>query len=407
MSPLRRINSLNSSKMISVEEARKILAAHFKVGVPTSITIRQSLGSVVAEDIYSPIPVPSFDNSAMDGYAMKFDGNRQKWKVTSLVRAGDTTETLLAEAEAARIFTGAKIPRGADTVIPQELVTYDPNSKIVKYEHEKITTGSNVRLKGSQCQKGDLILSKGTRITPGIVGLLASVGLSQVKVYPAPSVGYVITGDELKELGSPLREGEIYNSNGPMLEAMLQHVGIKEITPYRVPDDKEQLQSVIGTALEKQEVLVLSGGISVGDYDFVRECLESAGVVELIYKVKQRPGKPFYAGNKAEKWVFALPGNPASVLSCFNQFVKPCLRHLMGEQQVWSPDLYLPLKNDQPKKPGFTFFMKALVSDMEVEVLGGQQSFNLQAFNLANCLVELEEEKELLRAGTLVPVYYL
>lgn len=393
--------------MISVEEARKILSAHFKVGIPTSIELRKSLGSVVAEDVYALIPVPSFDNSAMDGYAMKFDEKESEWKVTLLVRAGDTSETSLEPGEAARIFTGAKIPRGADTVIPQELVSYDPETKILKYQHEKITTGSNVRLTGSQCQKGDLILSQGTRITPGVVGLLASVGLSQLTVYSRPSVGFIITGDELQQVGATLREGEIYNSNGPMLEALLQQTGIKKITPYHVPDDKEQLQRAIDMALEEHEVLILSGGISVGDYDFVKECLESAGVVELFYKLKQRPGKPFFAGKKGEQWIFALPGNPASVLSCYNQLVKPCLKHLMGEQEVWKPDLYLPLKKDHNKKPGFTFFVKGRVSGREVEVLQGQQSFNLQAFNVANCLVELEEEKDLIPAGTLVPVYYL
>lgn len=393
--------------MISVEEARKILSAHFKVGTPTSIVLRKSLGSVVAEDIHSPIPVPSFDNSAMDGYAMKFDVDRRHWKVITLIRAGDTSEVLLETGEAARIFTGAKMPKGADTVIPQELVSYDPDRKVLEYSHDKISIGSNVRLTGSQCQEGDLIVSRGTKITPGVVGLLASVGLTQVPVFPKPSVGFIITGDELQQVGSTLREGEIYNSNGPMLEALLQQVGIRRITSYRAPDDKELLQRAINKALEEQEVLVISGGISVGDYDYVEECLKSAGVVELLYGLKQRPGKPFFAGKKRDQWIFALPGNPASTLSCFNQFVKPYLKHLMGEQEVWLPDLYLPLKNDQPKKPGFTFFVKGRISKGEVEVLHGQQSFNLQAFNVANCLVELEEEKDLVPAGTLVPVYYL
>ena len=393
--------------MISVAQARKILSENSERGKVTSVKLGQSLGAVLAEDIYSPIHVPSFDNSAMDGYAMKFEGDVRKWKVVTTIQAGDTSEKSLELGEAARIFTGAKIPQGADTVIPQELVEYDRDSKTVIYNLDKITTGSNVRLKGSQCKKGDLVLKKGTKITPGAVGLLASVGIAEVQIYSPPSVGYVITGNELKEVGSILKEGEIYNSNGPMLKALLQQLGVNKISAYTASDDKEQLQQIINSALKEQEVLILSGGISVGDYDFVKECLEAAGVQELIYKIKQRPGKPFFAGKKGKKWIFALPGNPASVLSCFVQYVKPCLQHNMGRENVWEPDQILPLLEEVKKKQGFTFFMKAKKEDGEVKILTGQQSFNLQAFSTADCLAELEEEAEVVPKGTMVKVYDL
>lgn len=343
----------------------------------------------------------------MDGYALKFDGQIRHWNVVTTIPAGDTSVEGLKIGEAARIFTGAKMPEGADTVIPQEVIRYDRNNNLVFYDQDKITVGSNVRLKGSQCEKGDLILRKGTEITPGVVGLLASVGISQMKIYEAPSVGFIVTGNELREVGSELEEGEIYNSNGPMLKALLKRTGISQISEFRVSDDREELQQIIDSALKEQEVLILSGGISVGDYDYVKECLETSGVQELFYKIKQRPGKPFYAGKKGAKWIFALPGNPASVLSCYNQYVKPSLRYLMGAENVWSPDLKLSLAEDQTKKTGFTFFVKALIDKNQVEVLKGQQSFNLQAFSTANCLVELEENKDIVPAGTLVPVYYI
>jgi len=154
-------------------------------------------------------------------------------------------------------------------------------------------------------------------------------------------------------------------------------------------------------------VLLLSGGISVGDYDFVKECLEQAGVKELFYKVKQRPGKPFFAGVKGDKYIFALPGNPASVLSCFQQYVRPALKYMMGQDNVWEPDEMLELAEDVTKKTGFTFFMKARREHGKVRVLSGQQSFNLFAFNEADCLVELEEESELIESGSMVKVYWL
>ncbi|UJH92970.1 molybdopterin-binding protein [Antarcticibacterium sp. 1MA-6-2] len=208
-------------------------------------------------------------------------------------------------------------------------------------------------------------------------------------------------------MGSTLKEGEIYNSNGPMLEAFLNEVGILNTTHYRATDDKDELQKVMDEALQKHDFLLLSGGISVGDYDFVKQCLEKAGVKELFYKIKQRPGKPLFAGKKDNKWIFALPGNPASVLSCFNLYVKPCLKFRLGFDNVWSPGQILPLREDQLKKQGFTFFLKGRIDGGEIKILDGQQSFNLQAFNTANCLVELEEQNEIVEMGTPVKVYNL
>ncbi|MDT0646031.1 molybdopterin molybdotransferase MoeA [Zunongwangia sp. F260] len=392
--------------MISVNEARKILSENCTRGKIEAVPLGQSFDSIVAEDIYSPIDVPSFDNSAMDGYAIKFD-KLQRWKVNTVIQAGNTSAYKIERGEAARIFTGAKIPEGTDTVIPQELIAKDEVSGEISYQEDKISTRSNVRLKGSQCKRGDLILKRGTVISPGIIGLLASVGLAEVKIFKSPSVAYIITGDELVEPGTPLKPGEIYNSNGPMLEALLKKSGVTEIFPRKASDKKEELQKIIDEALEQQDVLILSGGISVGDYDFVKECLENAGVREIFYKIKQRPGKPMFAGKKGEKWIFALPGNPASVLCCFNQYVKPSLYYFIGRDNVWDADSELILAEVHKKKPGLTFFVKAKTNGAEVEVLGAQQSFNLQAFSTANCLVELEEDKEEVTAGTPVKVYNL
>lgn len=393
--------------MISVNQARSILSEYSERAEKTTVSLQNSCGRILAENLYSPIDVPSFDNSAMDGYAMEFDGQRNEWELDGVIPAGNTSEKKVSEGKAVRIFTGAKMPAGTDTVIQQELIERDDKSGVISYHQDKINKGSNVRLQGSQCEKGELILEAGTLIAPGAVGLLASVGIAQVKVYTAPSVGFIITGDELKEVGTPLKKGEIYNSNGPMLQALLAETGIGQTVEYKATDDKEELQEKIDEALLKHDVLLLSGGISVGDYDFVKECLANAGVTELIYKIKQRPGKPFFAGKKDKKWIFALPGNPASVLSCFNQYVKPTLKFMMGYGEVWNPDRVLALEEDHSKKPGLTFFLKGLIEGDKLTILRGQQSFNLQAFSVANCLVELDEERELLPAGTPVKIYYL
>jgi len=393
--------------MISVQQAKQLLSEHCERGQQMKVSLQDSLGAILAAAVFSPIDVPGFDNSAMDGYALALDGKENEWQIGEVIQAGDTSDISLKEWQAARIFTGARIPEGADTVIPQELVELNQEEKTVCYEGDRIQKGSNVRLKGSQCRKGDLLLEPGTKITPGVIGLLASVGVGEVRIFAPPAVACIITGNELKEVGEQIREGEIYNSNGPMLEACLRQTGIGKIEVLRATDEKEKLQELVNTALENNEVLLLSGGISVGDYDFVKECLETAGVQEIFYKIKQRPGKPFFAGKKQGKWIFALPGNPASVYSCFIQYVRPTLKYLMGHEQVWEPEEVLELKEDVKKKAGFTFFMKARREDGKVRVLGGQQSFNLLSFNEADCMVELGEEAEIVTKGTRVKVYHL
>lgn len=393
--------------MISVNLAKKILSEQCMRAEITTIDLKGLCGLVLAQSIHSPMNVPSFDNSAMDGYALNLEGGAHTWKILYSIQAGDTSEFSIESGNAARIFTGAKIPKGADTVIPQELVETEKDQSILLYKGNRVKVGNNIRLSGSQCKVGDLILEEGTPLNPGSVGLLASVGVKKARVYTPPSVAYIITGNELKEVGAPLTEGEIYNSNGPMLEASLRQTGITKISAYKAGDDREILQKTIDQALCGSDVLLLSGGISVGDYDYVKECLENSGVKQLFHKLRQRPGKPFFAGKKGDKMIFALPGNPASVLSCYLQYIKPCLRFMMGHNNVWKPDTILPLMEDTRKKPGLSFFVKAVKTGEKVKILDGQQSFNLSAFGKADCFVELEEESEIIKAGTLVNTYYL
>ncbi|QNL47995.1 molybdopterin molybdotransferase MoeA [Olivibacter sp. SDN3] len=391
--------------MISVNEARKILSANVERAEAVTINLQDSLGAVLAENVYAPVDVPFFNNSAMDGYAVDFVEHIKNWEVVKTIQAGDSTETILKQGQAARIFTGAKIPNGANTVIPQEMITVENQS--ISYDLDKIKKGDHVRLKGSQCQQGDLLLAKGIKLNAPMIGLLASVGLAEVSIYKIPSVTYIVTGNELKEAGTKLEAGEIYNSNGPMLKALLSEVGIHNTSALIAADDQHKLQQVINKALSEVDILILSGGISVGDYDFVKVCMENAGVQELFYKVKQRPGKPIFVGKKERKWIFALPGNPSSVLSCFKQYVKPCLEYLMGADDVWAQDKILPLATDFRKVMGLTFFVKAYENGSNVEILDGQQSFNLQAFGKANCFIELDENKEVIPSGTEVKIFNL
>lgn len=390
--------------MISVTEARAILEENIPLGPIKKAPLQKALELVVAEPLRSPMAVPSFDNSAMDGYAIAWDETQTHWELSDEVTAGDGKMHMLEKGKACRIFTGAPVPQGADTVIPQEWVTKDGNS--ITFDIAQFQKGQHIRLKGAQTKLGDPILDKGQFISPGAIGLLASVGIAEVPVYAPPSVGIIITGNELKNLGEPLDFGQIYNANGPVLEVYLRKLGIKEIQQYEAKDEPELVQAAIDKALANHDIILLSGGISVGDYDYVKAGLEKAGVRQLFYKIRQRPGKPLYVGKKANKVVFALPGNPSSVITCFNQYVKPSLLQWMGHSHPWKTSETLPLASPINRKPGLTFFLKAKVEKGQVHILPGQESFNLIAFGAANCFAEVPEEVEQLAVGDQIAIYY-
>lgn len=391
--------------MISVNEARRILEDNLIRGESIHVQVSRSAGLVLFRDVVSPADVPPFDNSAMDGYALAWDNNHESRTVVAEIPAGSPRNFHIAEGEAARIYTGSPMPAGADTVIPQEQTERKGN--IIYYRSSGIEKGANVRYKGTQIKTGEVMMQQGTLLSAGGVGLLASVGLATVEVFSPPIVSVIVTGNELCAPGEPLPQGAIFDSNSPMLEAALNRLGVRDISTSRVADNEPELRKAIEKELNKSDIVIISGGISVGDYDFVKSSMAALGIKELLYKVKQRPGKPFFSGRCENKRVFALPGNPASVLSCFNQYVKPCIRYFMGHNNVWQPDISLPLAGDSVKKKGLTFFMKAYAENGKVFLAEGQQSFNLIAFSRADCFAELPEEVDFVEAGTPVNLYFL
>lgn len=365
--------------------------------------LAEAMNMALSNDIYSGIDVPPFDNSSMDGYAFAFNPKIQAYNIVQNIQAGDFSNHILKCNEAARILTGAPLPAGSDTVIQQELTSV--NNGTVSFNISQLQQGINVRLKGSQNKKGEIIAFAGEVVTPGMVGLLASVGVQKIFVHTPPSVGVIITGNELQNIGDDLKAGHIYNSNEPILTTYLRLLGIKEIECIHVKDKKSLLKDKVKLFLTKYDVLVSTGGISVGDYDFVHEVLLSEDVKPLFYKVKQKPGKPLFVGKKNSKWIFALPGNPASVLACFNQYVKPCLLGMMGYKNTFAPDAVMPVANKFQKDNKLTHILKAKRDFKSVQILSGQDSFNLLPFNNANCFVVIDEAIEFLSAGTLVSVY--
>ncbi|MFC5191052.1 molybdopterin molybdotransferase MoeA [Algoriphagus aquatilis] len=390
-------------EFVDVSKAKELLKGLAISPKSHIIPLSQAVGKFTSNPVFAPMNVPSFDNSGMDGYAFAWDDLGESRKLAQVVQAGVNPDFTLEKGTAVRIFTGAPVPRGADTVVQQEWVTVIGDT--IFFELEKLVKGMHVRKAGSQCQTGELILNSGTQVTPGTIGLLASLGIEQVEVISSPSLSIILTGDEIIEIGQALQPGQIYNANGPALIAYLNQMGIKEVKVLKVKDEKSEVTRVIGEALGASDVVLLTGGISVGDYDFVKGSLAENGVLQLFYKVKQKPGKPIFAGVKGEKMVFALPGNPASVLTCFIQYVKPFLLRILGNPDAWTAPAYFPIASDFNKKAPLTFFLKAKLDNGRVIILPAQESFNLLSFGIADGVVEIPQELEHVEAGSLVAFY--
>lgn len=389
--------------MISVNEAKAILQKLELSRNVQVLPISLAKGFFLAKPIFSQLDVPSFDNSAMDGYAFSWEEGISQLELVGEAAAGATKLPKLDKGQAIRIFTGAPMPSGADSVIMQEKVEQNGNS--IHFNPEDVAQGNHVRYKGTQCRKGDVITEAGAKITPGLVSLLASVGVKEIPVYCAPKVAIIITGNEIQDLGNELQPGQIYNANGPALKSWLRKLQVDEIQAIKVPDQKKAVIKTLARALDQNDLIIFTGGISVGDYDFVKHAVEENQVKQLFYKLKQRPGKPLYAGLKDGKVVFALPGNPGSVLSCFLQYVKPVVQAWKRDEEAWNHFQELPLAHDFKKKIPLTQFLKARIQNGKVEVLQGQESFNLIAFGLADGFVEIPEELSFVESGTLLKFY--
>ena len=390
--------------MISVEEAKELIVQHVSPLTIIEVNVVVALDFYLAESIIAPISIPSFNQSAMDGYAFCFDDISETLIVVDEVAAGDVRSLDAEKGNAMRIFTGAKGPAGYDTVVMQELTEAVGNQLIVK--DDGLKNGGNIRLKGSQIEAGDVALEKGTKITAATVGFITALGYMKVNVYQSPDVAIIATGNELVKPGNALKEGQIYESNTFMLEAALNKLMINP-TITVVEDDQEQTQKAIEMAIQNNQLVLLSGGISVGDYDFVKESLENLGVEDVFYKIKQKPGKPLFFGKTSSCYVFGLPGNPAAALSCFYQYAYPAINLMKGNENAFLPKLNLPIAKQLRKKEGRSVFYKGLTDFIAVTTLEGQGSDMLKSFALANCLIYIPAEKELINEGEMVEVHLL
>jgi molybdopterin molybdotransferase len=390
--------------MIAVSEAKAIIDQNVSSLVPVLLPLTKAAGLSLAEDVYAMTDIPNFRQSSMDGYAIKYDPERSVFKLAGEMAAGAAAQIEVQADEAVRIFTGAPLPTGADTVLMQEKVSVENGQ--LSIDVGSVQAFQNVREKGAEVKAAELAMAQGTILTPAAIGFLAGIGVSKVKVIPSPKVCVILTGNELQEPGRMLAFGQVYEANSVMLRAVLRQFGITEVRVRRAEDDLQALQVVLNEALCESDLVLLTGGVSVGDYDFVVAAAKNCGVKQAFHKIRQKPGKPLFFGTKYQKMVFGLPGNPSSVLSCFYQYVLPALGKMLGKNlQLTHVDAIL--SHDYSKAPGLTHFLKGSCNNGRATALHAQESFRLHSFAQADCLIVLEESRGDYQAGDHVEVHLI
>ncbi|MFC5285332.1 gephyrin-like molybdotransferase Glp [Pedobacter alpinus] len=387
--------------MISVEQALALLKNNIPQKKEVQILLTEVHQHILSKDVNSPINMPPFRQSAMDGFALHIYDSLT-YKIIGEIKAGDAHKIELKAGEAVRIFTGAAVPDSANAVMQIEKAAVKNDDLILT---ESVKESTNIRPIGEQIKVNEKALLKGTKLNAAAIGFLAGLGITTVSVYKKPTVGILITGNELVKPGNILKHGKIYESNAIMLQTALTETGTKNINTYEVNDDFINTKNSIEKAIHENDILLISGGISVGDYDFVKAALEELQVETLFYKVNQKPGKPLFAGKINDKLVFALPGNPAASLTCYYIYVQPLLKTLFGETEANKPITQKKLTEELIVKNTRSQFLKAVFTDDEVTISTHQNSSMLNTFAVANCLVFVPEGDYHLAKNSKVDIY--
>jgi len=396
-----------------VDTARALIRRYLDPVTATErVHIRAALGRVLAEDVVSPLDVPGHDNSAMDGWAVRFADLPRDGAVT-LRRVGDSFagrphDGPVGAGEAVRIFTGGVMPHGADTVVMQERAT-EVTGGVTITAGAVAKAGQNRRFAGEDLKRGAVVFGRGQPLNPAELGMLASLGINEVSVFRRLRVAFFSTGDELRAIGQPLAAGEIYDSNRYTLHGMLTRLGCEVLDMGVVRDEPDALERGFATAAASADVVITSGGVSVGEADFVKQLLDRLGEV-LFWKIAMKPGRPLAYGRLGSAHFFGLPGNPVSVMVTFYQFVRDALLVLQGRRDV-TPVPTFPAKLGAPirKAPGRTEFQRGILAPdpaggYTVRTTGDQGSGILSSMSRANCFIVLPTECGDVAAGDVVQV---
>ena len=397
---------------MSVTHARQFIQQFLSPVVETeTVATMHALGRVLAADIVSPSNVPNHNNSAMDGYAFRYSEGAKIIKIIGTAFAGKAFSGEVKAGECVKIMTGAVIPTGADTVVMQERIAIKSDCITLL---EVPIKGANVRLAGEDLKSGQTVLAKGQVLKPADLGLIASLGIGELSVFRQLKVAFFSTGDELVGVGKPLQTGQIYDSNRYTIFGMLSRLGVV-ISDYGVvPDKPDLLEATLLNAATENDVVITSGGVSVGEADFMKGLLAKHGQV-LFWKINMKPGRPLAYGkvgiNEKQAHYFGLPGNPVSAMVTFYQFVREALICLMGGQAKPLPMFKVECTEAIKKATGRTEFQRGILFDLDgiwkVKPLPNQGSGVLSSMSAANCFIVLDDTVGNCDAGRMVSVQLL
>ncbi|KJY72514.1 molybdenum cofactor biosynthesis protein MoaA [Vibrio coralliilyticus] len=395
--------------LMPIEEAMEQMLSPIKpIQTTLQLPLAEAIGYVLAEDILSPIFVPPFDNSAMDGYAIRIADLNNNNVLPSAGKsfAGQPFEGEWPKGTCVRIMTGAQIPEGCDAVIMQE--NTEQTEQGVKFNQTDVKPQNNIRPTGDDIRKDDVVLPKGARLTARDIPMIATLGISHVTVVRKPRVAFFSTGDELKPLGEPLEAGQIYDSNRYGIKPLIENFGCEPVDLGIIPDCPEELKATFEKAQTLADVVVTSGGVSVGEADYTKDILEELGQIGF-WKLAIKPGKPFAFGKLSTAWFCGLPGNPVSAVLTMYVLVQPMLAKLAGHTEWKAPEsIPATTRTAFKKAPGRTDYQRGVYTIEDgkfvVETTGNQSSGAFRSMSLANCFVVLERERGRIEVGETVNI---
>lgn len=401
----------SDSELLTVTEARqKILSDIVPLTETEKLAIRDCLDRYLAEEVISPVNVPGHDNSAMDGYAINNTDLEHKdageFEIAGTAFAGIPFSGQCGSGQCVKIMTGAPIPGGTNTVVMQEQTRLLENGKILI--ENKYHTGQNIRRTGEDIPQNSVVLTSGHRITPADLGVIASLGIAELSVVRRPRIAFFSTGDELRSLGEQLSQGEIYDSNRYCLYGMLSRLGVDLYDMGAVRDDPCMLRSALETASGMADVVITSGGVSVGEADHIRSLLEEIGEINF-WKIAMKPGRPITYGRLGKSRFFGLPGNPVAVMVSFYQFVQPALQYFSSGHMPNTLTLQAICQSELKKQRGRYEFQRGYFSEHEpgqfsVHKLDRQGSGILTSMSKANCFILLPENNSGVSEGDMVTI---
>lgn len=401
--------------MINIDQALKHILNSAKIMEPEFLKLSDALGRILAEDVYSKFDIPVWDNSAMDGYALRAKDTigiskdkPEVFEVIELVRAGSLPSKVVGEKQAIKIMTGASMPKGADSVIKVEDTQAESGTKVSIFN--RTDSGINVRKSGEGIKSGELVITKGTYLNSAALGVLASLGKPKLKVIKQPRVAILATGDEVVEVDEPFTQGKLYSANTYSLCSQVREAGGIPKNLGIASDEPEHLRKKIEEGLDCN-LIITSGGVSMGDYDLVKSVLEEMGAEIKFWKVAIRPGKPVLFGLLKGIPVFGLPGNPVSSMISFEVFARSAILKMLGQKDNNRKEVEAFLEEDIKKKRGLQYLLRAQTrwedGAYRTHTTGPQGSGILKSMLLANSLIVLPEDEEHLEKGKKVTVRFI